>query len=76
MEITENYGKIDEEELKKGLFGIGRFGYDGYGNNNKQVLLDKISKYNRYIINIISKETLRGDGYSGSEGNMIIMVII
>jgi len=71
MECTENYGKLDEKELEQGLYG--RFGCDQYGNNKKQLLLDRIAKYNRYIINIIKKETNRGDGYYGPEGNMIII---
>ena len=74
MECTENYGKLDEKELETGLCSnIGRFGCDQYGNNKKQLLLDRIAKYNRYIINIIRKETRRGDGYYGPDGNMIII---
>ena len=73
MECTENYGKLDEKEIESCLYG--RFESDGYGNNKKQLLLDRIAKYNRYIINIIKKETSRGNGSYGTEteGNKIII---
>jgi hypothetical protein len=68
MECTENYGKLDEKELEKGLHGR----YGRFFNNNKQLLLDRIAKYNRYIINIISIETRNSESFGGRAGNMII----
>ena len=66
MECTENYGKLDEKEITN-LLGI------NFDNNSKQLLLDRIAKYNRYIINIIKKEKRIGEGYWGSSPHMIII---